>query len=42
MDIYYDALGWDRETGWPTREVYEKYGLSDIADELEALGKLPN
>lgn len=42
VDIYYDALGWDRETGWPTREVYEKYGLSDIADELEALGKLPN
>ena len=41
VDLYYDVKGWDKETGWPTREVYEKYGLKYIADELEALGKLP-
>ncbi|MDR3278082.1 MAG: aldehyde ferredoxin oxidoreductase, partial [Oscillospiraceae bacterium] len=28
VDIYYDRRGWDRATGWPTRETYEKYGLS--------------
>lgn len=40
-DMYYEERGWDLETGWPTRSVWEKYGLSDLADELEALGKLP-
>ena len=42
VDIYYDQRGWDRKTGWPTRETWDKYGLSDIADELEALGKVPS
>lgn len=41
VDMYYDKRGWDRETGWPYRETYEKYGLKDVADELEKLGKLP-
>jgi aldehyde:ferredoxin oxidoreductase len=41
VDLYYDERGWDRKTGWPTRETYEKTGLGDIADELEKLGKLP-
>lgn len=41
VDLYYDAYGWDRKTGWPFRETYEKYGLTDIADELERAGKLP-
>ena len=40
VDIYYDRRGWDRKTGWPTRETYEKYGLKDVADEMETLGKL--
>ena len=38
---FYEYLGWDRVTGWPTRQTYEKYGLKDVADELEELGKLP-
>ncbi len=38
---FYEYMGWDRETGWPTREHYESLGLKDVADELEALGKLP-
>jgi aldehyde:ferredoxin oxidoreductase len=41
VDMYYDSRGWDRKTGWPYRETWEKYGLKDIADELEKLGKLP-
>ncbi|NLL51933.1 MAG: aldehyde ferredoxin oxidoreductase [Peptococcaceae bacterium] len=41
VDLYYEQRGYDKETGWPTRATYEKYGLKDVADELEALGKLP-
>jgi len=41
VDNYYKIRGWDLKTGWPTRETYERYGLKEIADELEALGKLP-
>jgi aldehyde:ferredoxin oxidoreductase len=41
VDLYYDARGWDRETGWPTRETWEKYGLEDIADEMEKISMLP-
>lgn len=42
VDIYYQERGWDKTTGWPTREVYTKYGLSYVADELEKIGKLPS
>ena len=41
VDLYYEKRGWDKATGWPTRETYEKYGLADVADELEKAGKLP-
>lgn len=41
VDLYYDERGWDLKTGWPLRETFEKYGLKEIADELEMLGKLP-
>lgn len=38
---FYEYLGWDRETGWPTRETYESLDLKEVADALEAEGKLP-
>ena len=41
VDLYYKELGWDLKTGWPTRSTWEKYGLKDIADDMEKLGKLP-
>lgn len=41
VDLYYEARGWDLETGWPYRETYEKYGLADVADEMDRLGLLP-
>ncbi len=41
VDLYYDERGWDRKTGWPTRETWEKYGLADVADKMEKAGKLP-
>jgi aldehyde:ferredoxin oxidoreductase len=34
MDRYYDLSGWDRETGWPTREKLLDLGLQDVADRL--------
>lgn len=41
VDMYYDTRGWDKKTAWPYRETWEKYGLKDIADEMEQTGKLP-
>lgn len=41
VDLYYKANGWDLETGWPYRSTWEKYGLKDVADEMEKLGMLP-
>ena len=42
VDLYYGARGWDLKTGWPTRKTYEKWGLREVADQLESLGKLPD
>lgn len=40
LNEYYDLRGWDRETGWPTRETLEDLGLCDVAEELGCLEKL--
>lgn len=37
-DMFYSTLGWDVATGVPTRATLEKYGLKDMADDLEARG----
>ncbi|MCW3132127.1 MAG: aldehyde ferredoxin oxidoreductase family protein [Candidatus Methanospirare jalkutatii] len=36
LRIYYEKRGWD-ENGVPKRETLEKFGLSDVADELYSL-----
>jgi aldehyde:ferredoxin oxidoreductase len=41
LDGYYKLHGWDLKTSWPKREVLEKLGLSDISNQLELAGKLP-
>lgn len=41
LDEYYTLHGWDLKTGWPTRETLESLGMTDIAKELERMGKLP-
>jgi len=33
-DDYYRLRGWNLETGMPTRETLEKYGLQDVAEKL--------
>lgn len=38
---YYAAMNWDVDTGVPTRETFVACGLSDVAEDLERMGKLP-
>lgn len=40
-DLFYEEMGWDIKTGIPTRATLEKFGLSEMADDLEARGILP-
>ena len=42
MDMYYAEMGWDKETGAPTKAVYERLGLKDVARELSKRGLLPH
>lgn len=35
LDEYYQARGWDKATGWPSRAKFESLGLGDVADRLE-------
>jgi len=37
----YELRGWDVDTGWPTKETYERLGLKDVAENLEKLKKIP-
>jgi aldehyde:ferredoxin oxidoreductase len=41
VDIYYAKRGYNKKTGWPTRETWEKWDLKEVAEELEKIGKLP-
>jgi aldehyde:ferredoxin oxidoreductase len=38
---YYTAMAWDAQSGVPTKDTLDALGLSDVAADLEALGKLP-
>lgn len=40
LDEYYELVGWDKETGIPTRARLESLGLKDVAEELYGMGKL--
>ncbi len=42
LDNYYEAWGWDKSTGQPTRSALESLNLKSVADDLEKLGKLPS
>ena len=39
-DNYYELMGWDISTGWPTRATLEGLDLDFVADRLDAAGKL--
>ncbi|NLM05073.1 MAG: hypothetical protein GX214_08645, partial [Clostridiales bacterium] len=38
---FYEEMGWDVETGIPTRATLERLGLGYMADDLEERGLLP-
>lgn len=40
LDEYYELRGWEKNTGFPTREKLEQLGLKEAADELDKMGKL--
>jgi aldehyde:ferredoxin oxidoreductase len=40
LDSYYELSGWNPANGWPTRAKLEELGMGDVADGLEAVGKL--
>ena len=40
LDEYYMMHDWDLRTSYPTRAALERYGLAEIADDLERIGKL--
>jgi len=40
LDEYYEARGWDKNTGFPTREKLEELDLKEVADDLEKMGRL--
>jgi aldehyde:ferredoxin oxidoreductase len=37
---YYALEGWDKEHGWPTRKTLESFGMKNVADTLNAKGRL--
>lgn len=37
LDMWYEIMGWNKETGIPTRATLEKFGLGDMADKLEEM-----
>jgi aldehyde:ferredoxin oxidoreductase len=40
LDEYYELRGWQRETGYPTKEKLEQLGLSQAAKVLKDMGRL--
>ncbi len=40
-DLFYSELGWDNNTGAPTRKTLERLDLKYVADELAHMGLLP-
>ncbi len=40
LDYYYELRGWSRETGIPNRKKLEELELTDVANELENLGRI--
>jgi aldehyde:ferredoxin oxidoreductase len=40
LDDYYELHGWDKETGWQTRQGLRGLGLEEVAEQLDRAGKL--
>ena len=40
LDSYYELSGWNPANGWPSRPKLDELGMTDMADGLEAVGRL--
>ena len=40
LSRFYELQGWDKNTGWPTRECLLKLDREDVADQLQKVGRL--
>jgi aldehyde:ferredoxin oxidoreductase len=41
MDLFYDELGWERETGSPKEETYRRLELASVGEALKKKKLLP-
>ncbi len=41
IDLFYDEMGWERQTGAPAAKAYRGVGLADVADDLARRKLLP-
>ncbi len=41
LDLYYEEMGWEKNTGAPTAAAYRRVGMQEVAEELEKRGLLP-
>ena len=41
LDEYYTLMGWDKDSGLPTKAKLLQLGLNEVADELDQMKKLP-
>lgn len=42
LNEYYEVMGWDKDSGLPTKKKLLELGLEEVAGELESMGKLSN
>jgi len=40
LDEYYEIHGWDCKSGFPKRDTLNRFGLSNVAEDLDRIGKL--
>jgi aldehyde:ferredoxin oxidoreductase len=40
LDEYYAVHGWDRETGWQTKDTLKALDLDEVAWRLDEVGRL--
>jgi aldehyde:ferredoxin oxidoreductase len=40
LDRFYELNGWDKKTGWPTRQGLKELGLDEVAARLKKVGRL--
>lgn len=42
LDLFYEVMGWDKETGAPKAAAYKRLGMEDVAKEMADKKLIPN